>query len=80
MPYLSKHYQHYFDYIKLSNTSSLEDNLDNFINVSSSTTFIPNSFAFVSFEPASSPARTNDVDLLTLEVAFPPNFSIISLE
>ena len=57
-------------YFKASNTSSTEDNLDNSKNFSSSTTFIPNSFAFVSFEPASSPAKTNDVDLLT-DVALP---------
>ena len=41
-------------------------------------TVTPNSCAFVSFEPASSPANTYDVFLDTEDDVFPPYFSIKS--
>ena len=49
------------------------------MNVSSSIILIPSSFALVSFEPASSPASTNEVFRLTLDEVFPPASSIILL-
>src|ERR1022692_52475 len=41
--------------------------------------FTPNSCALVSFEPASAPARTKSVFLLTLPVTLPPSASIFAV-
>ena len=44
----------------------------------SSKIFTPSDSAFVSFEPAFSPATTKSVFLLTLDVTFPPNAIILA--
>src|ERR1051325_4955428 len=50
-----------------------------FKNSASSITFTPSSFALSSFEPASAPARTKSVFLLTLPLTLPPRASIFAV-